>query len=118
MSAELKYALDLTEKWTVYRGSIAEPERYSQIASDLYQVRNPGVGVNPPISFWPAHLIDPDDEIMAAVEHYFLCRDWVGNGKFPVWQVEAMRITYDLGKLLGVTPRHNKHKPTTPALLR
>lgn len=113
MNAALKYALDLAEKWIVYRGSINEPERYSQLARDLYQVRNPG-GKNPDINFWPANLIDSDVEIMAAIEHYFLCRNWVGNAIFPVWQVEAMRVTYDLAKLMGVAPRHNKNNPTTP----
>lgn len=105
---------DLIAKWKVYRGSIAEPGRYCQIKTDLYQVRNAGWQGNPPISVWPAHLIDADDGMMAAVEHYFLCRCWVGNGIYPAWQLRTMNFVYDMGKLAGVTPRHNPNKPTTP----
>jgi hypothetical protein len=105
---------DLLSKWKAYRGSIAEPDRYCQIKNDLYQVRNAGWNGNPPISAWPSHLIDPDDAMMAAVEHYFLCRCWVGTGVFPAWQMRAMNLVYDLGKIAGVTPRHNPNKPTSP----
>ena len=52
--------------------------------------------------------------MLAAVEHYYLCRTWVGSGKFPAWQVQAMNMIYDTGKMLGVTPRHNPNKPTSP----
>lgn len=105
---------DLLAKWKAYRAAIAEPQRYCQLKSDLYQVRNAGWNGNPPISIWPANLIDPDDSLMAAVEHYFLCRCWVGTGIFPAWELRAMGLIYDVGKLAGVTPRHNPNKPTTP----
>jgi hypothetical protein len=105
---------DLLSKWKAYRGSIVEPDRYCQIKNDLYQVRNAGWSGNPPISTWPPTLIDPDDGMMAAVEHYFLCRCWVGTGAYPAWQMRAMNTIYDLGKIAGVTPRHNPTKPTTP----
>jgi hypothetical protein len=105
---------DLIAKWKAFRSSIGEPERYCQIKGDLYKVRNAGWQSNPPISVWPVHLIDPDDGVMAAVEHYFLCRCWVGNGIYPAWQVRAMGMIYDLGKMAGVTPQHNPTKPTTP----
>jgi len=105
---------DLLSKWKAYRAGIAEPDRYCQIKNDLYQVRNAGWNGNPPISAWPAHLIDPDDGMMAAVEHYFLCRCWVGTGVFPAWQMRTMNVIYDMGKIAGVTPRHNPNKPTTP----
>jgi hypothetical protein len=105
---------DLLAKWKTYRGSIAEPARYCQIKDDLYQVRNAGWNGNPPISSWPSELIDADDGMMAAVEHYFLCRCWVGNAIYPAWEVTAMNTIYDWGKIAGVTPRHNPNKPTTP----
>jgi len=28
---------------------------------------------------YPDNLINPDDEILASVEHYLLTRGWVGN---------------------------------------
>ena len=105
---------DLLTKWKAHRSALPEEDRYCQIKTDLYQVRNPGWNGSPPLSVWPAHLIDPDDGVMAAVEHYFLCRCWVGSGAFPAWQVRAMNMVYDLGKLAGITPRHNPNKPTTP----
>ena len=36
---------------------------------------------------------------MAAVEDYFLSRCWVGTGEYPVWQVKAMIVLYDTGKM-------------------
>jgi hypothetical protein len=105
---------DLLSKWKAYRAAIPEPDRYCQIRQDLYQVRNAGWNGNPSLSVWPANLIDPDDAMMAAVEHYFLCRCWVGTGAFPAWQMRAMNVIYDLGKVAGVTPRHNPNKPTSP----
>lgn len=77
-------------------------------------VRNPGFHGSPPITAWPHRLVDQDDEVMAAVEHYFLCRFWVGSGKYPAWEVRVLKNLYDAGKLLGVTPRHNPGRPVTP----
>ena len=105
---------NLIAMWKAYRASLPEPKRYEQIASDLYKVRNPEWRGNPPLSAWPQHLLDPDDSIVAAVEHYFLCRAWVGSGKYPAWQVQAMNMIYDTGKMLGITPRHNPNNPTSP----
>ena len=105
---------ELIAKWKAYRANLPEPDRYQQISTDLYQVRNPSWRGNPSLSMWPANLIDSDDSMMAAVEHYFLCRAWVGTGKFPAWQVQAMNAAYDLGKMVGITPRHNPNKPTSP----
>jgi len=111
---QIAHLNDLIAKWKAYRASIDEPGRYCQIKDDLYSVRNAGWNGNPPLVVWPPALIDPDDSMMAAVEHYFLCRCWVGNGVYPAWQVRAMNVVYDLGKMAGVTPRHNPTKPTTP----
>ncbi len=99
---------DLIGKWKSYRSGEAEPGRYDTLRQDLYNARNGKGGPYPP------YLLDPDDEIMAAVEHYFLCRGWVGNGHFPSWQVQQMVAVYDAGKIAGITPQHNKNKPTTP----
>ena len=110
---------DLLAKWKAFRAALPEQERYCQIRLDLYQVRNAGWGKNPPITVWPASLIDPDDSMMAAVEHYFLCRCWVGTGVYPAWEMRAMNTVYDLGKVAGVTPRHNPNKaPTPPSALQ
>lgn len=105
---------ELIAQWTAYRASVPQVDLYTQLSRDLYQVRNAGWRDNPPLSFWPAYLVDPDDALMAAVEHYFLCRAWVGTGKYPAWQVTAMNVVYDLGKMAGVTPQHNPNKPTSP----
>ncbi|HEY0587885.1 MAG TPA: hypothetical protein VGD52_17255, partial [Pseudoduganella sp.] len=113
-TAQVTRLNELLFKWKSFRIAVPESERYCQLKSDLYQVRNPGWNGNPPISAWPAHLIDADDSMMAAVEHYFLCRCWVGTGTFPIWQLRAMNVVYDMGKLAGITPRHNPNKPTTP----
>lgn len=104
---------DLIAKWKSYRASTPESARYCQIKDDLYQVRNAGWDGNPSIGTWPPDLIDPDDSMMAAVEHYFLCRCWVGSAKYPAWQMRAMNFVYDMGKLVGVTPQHNPNKPTS-----
>ena len=113
-SADSARVKDLISKWTTYRLGMAEPQRYCQLKTDLYQVRNPGWNGNPSLTAWPPNLVDGDDAIMAAVEHYFLSRCWVGTGEYPVWQVKAMIVLYDTGKMIGVTPRHNPTKPTTP----
>lgn len=104
---------ELIAKWKDYRVALPEPQRYCQLKTDLYQVRNAGWNNNPSIGTWPPDLVDPDDSMMAAVEHYFLCRCWVGTGVFPAWQMRAMNHIYDLGKMAGVTPNHNPNKPTS-----
>ncbi|MBE7426732.1 MAG: hypothetical protein IT503_05690 [Burkholderiaceae bacterium] len=104
----------LLTAWKAYRAALPEPARYCQLKEDLYKVRNAGWNGNPPLAAWPANLVDPDDSVMAAVEHYFLCRCWVGTGQYPAWQMRAMNGIYDAGKMLGASPRHNPTKPTTP----
>ena len=112
-SSQVDRLNDLIARWSAFR--VAEPEasRYCKIKGDLYQVRNAGWQGNPPIGSWAPDLVDPDDSMMAAVEHYFLCRCWVGTGVFPAWQMNAMNFIYDLGKMAGVTPQHNPNKPTS-----
>lgn len=105
--------------WEEYARSLSETETdYPELAcvlkGFLYQVRNAGSGRNPPISAWPANLVDSDDAIMASVEHYFLCRCWVGTGVQPAWQMRLMTDVYNVGKRLGVTPQHNPDNPTSP----
>src|SRR5271165_3600678 len=104
---------ELNTKWKIFCSKTPEPERYCEISGDLYQVRNAGWNGNKPLGAWPADLVDSDDAMMAAVEHYFLCRCWVGTAKFPAWEVRAMDVIYDLEKIGGVTPRHNPNKPTS-----
>lgn len=114
IAAQLARFNDLLAKWKSYRSGIPEPGRYCRIKDDLYQVRNANWQGNPPLTAWPAHLIDADDSVMAAVEHYFLCRCWVGSGVYPAWEVKAMNFIYDTGKMIGITPRHNPTKPVSP----
>ncbi|BBU31921.1 hypothetical protein BTHE68_56550 [Burkholderia sp. THE68] len=104
---------ELIAKWNSFRVDIPAPERFDQIRRDLYQVRNAGWDGNPPIGTWPPELVDPDDAMMAAVEHYYLCRAWVGSGKFPAWEMSVLNFIYDAGKVVGASPRHNPNKPTT-----
>lgn len=94
--------------WIHHRLKIREPERYDKLREDLYAVRNGGAWRYPP------ELISPDDEVMAAVEHYFLCRGWVGNGKYSAAQMRAMAAAYGKGKESGMIPRHNPDKPVSP----
>jgi hypothetical protein len=104
----------LITRWIAYRSAIPEPGRYDQLRSDLYLVRNPGFNGAPPLSSWPSTLVDPDPEVMASVEHYFLTRSWVGNGVYPAWEVRVLAATYNLGKKMGLSPRHNPSNPVTP----
>jgi hypothetical protein len=99
----------LIAQWTAYRAG-----DYCQLKSDLYQVRNPGFNGSPPLSVWPPYLVNPDSEIMASVEHYFLARCWVGTGEYSSVQLRIMSKIYNLGKSIGVTPRHNPNNPVTP----
>jgi hypothetical protein len=99
----------LIDRWIAYRAGIPEPGRYCTLKRDLYNVRNP-----PLDGPYPLTLIDVDDQNNAAVEHYFLTRCWVGTGEYPAWQVRQLVSVYNTGKSLGVTPRHNPNKPTTP----
>lgn len=114
MQAQVTRLNDLRAKWMAYRGATPEPGRYCQIKDDLYKVRNAGWNGNPPISMWPRFLVDSDDAMMAAVEHYFVCRCWIGNGVYPAWEIAALGTIYDWGKLVGMSPNHNPNKPTTP----
>lgn len=111
---QVKRLNELLAAWRKYRAPLGDPDLSCQVKSDLYQVRNAGWNGNPPITDWPAELVDPDDSMNAAVEHYFLCRCWVGKGVQPAWQMRAMNRIYDLGKMAGVTPQHNPNKPVTP----
>lgn len=103
----------LVDRWIEYRKDIPEPQRYNKLRTDLLKVRNAGFGNNPPITSWPKHLLNNDDSIMAAVEHYFLCRWWIGSGTYSPWQLRTMNNIYDFGKWIGVTPRANKDNPTS-----
>ena len=113
MSKE-KIVWSLIKEWIKFRnGHLTTPD-YCQLKTDLYQARNPGFNGSPALSHWPAHLISSDTEIMAAVEHYFLARCWVGTGVQPAWQLRAMSSIYNFGKHLGITPQHNPNNPVTP----
>jgi hypothetical protein len=111
--------MSLIGQWIIYRESIAEPGRYLQLKQDLYNVRNDvkddpikdSKGATVP---YPTYLIDPDNEVMASIEHYFLCRGWVGNGVYNATQMRALAAVYNAGKKAGVTPRHNPSKPVSP----
>lgn len=103
----------LIAKWESYRATTPEPSRYCQLKNDLYQVRNPGFNGSPLLTEWPARLLDPDDEVMAAVDHYFLARCWVGTGRFPAWELRLLRSLHDFGKRLGLIPCHNPNRLST-----
>jgi hypothetical protein len=113
MDAQLARLNELIALWNARRVSLTGSARYCQLKNDLYQVRNAGWNGNPSISDWPPALVDPDDAMMAAVEHYFLCRCWVGTGTQPAWEMRALNFVYDMGKLAGVTPQHNPNKPAS-----
>jgi len=108
---------ELIGRWTRY-GMNSEKypsdQLYCRLKNDLYQVRNAGWKKNPPLSAWPTNLIDKDDEIMAAIEHYFLCRCWIGTAKYSTTQMRAMISVYTAGKRVNLTKQHNPNKPVTP----
>lgn len=109
-----KIVWSLIKAWIKHHvGPLATPN-YCLLKNDLYQARNPGFNGLLAISHWPAHLISSDAEVMAAVEHYFLARCWVGTDEQPAWQMRAMSAIYNAGKHLGVTPQHNPNNPVTP----
>jgi hypothetical protein len=105
---------ELIAFWVEYRTQVDGSVSFCQLKADLYAVRNAGFNGNPPLSSWPPNLIDSDDEVLAATEHYFLNRCWVGTGTQPAWQMRLMTAVYNAGKKAGVTPRHNTAKPVTP----
>lgn len=113
MPGSLDRLNELLALWRSYRAPLRDPNLSCQLKTDLYRVRNADWNGNPPITDWPPELIDADDAMMAAVEHYFLCRCWVGTGFQPAWQLRILNNIYDLGKLLGVTPQHNPNKPVS-----
>lgn len=101
-------------KWNTYQSKIDEPKRYLQLKRDLWVVRNPEKAQHE-YDLLPGELIDDRDEINASVEHYFLCRAWVGNGVYSAAQMTAMNAIYNTGKSIGITPRSNPNHPVTPA---
>jgi len=109
MSDKRQTVWALIRRWEAFRRNEPIPARFLTLKRDLYNVRNAVPGTS-----YPASLTDPDDEVMAAVEHYFLCRAWVGNGVQPAWQMRAMTDIYNTGKEYGLTPRHNPNRPVTP----
>ena len=48
---------ELIAKWKDYRVALPEPQRYCQLKTDLYQVRNAGWNNNPSIGTWPPDLV-------------------------------------------------------------
>ena len=104
----------LIAAWEAYRAPLTGSALFCQLKGDLYMVRNPGYQGLPPLSSWPAPLLDADPEVVAAVEHYFLCRCWVGTGYQPAWQLRAESWVYDKGKQLHATPRSNPNNAPTP----
>jgi hypothetical protein len=106
---------DLLAKWKAHRAAFSNRIDIARSRPICIRCETPAGTAIRRFSPWPAHLIDGDDTVMAAVEHhYFLCRCWVGTGVFPAWQMRTMNMIYDMGKLAGVTPRHNPNRPTTP----
>ena len=120
---------------------ISEQQRYIIIAGNLYEVRNPdfiapawysrftraliGVGYGGhghktrSLSYWPRQLLSDDDEVIAAVEHYFLCRSQVGSGVRSARQMIVERDLYEQGKRTEIPivlelMRHNPNSPVTP----
>ena len=88
-SADYARVKDLIYKWTTYRLGMAEPQRYCQLKTDLYQVRNPGWNGDPPLTAWPPNLVDGDDASWLpsnTLSVALLGRHW----RVPGWQVKAM----------------------------
>jgi hypothetical protein len=117
MDTQVLRVVNLISQWIIYRGNISEPGRYMQLAQDLYLVRNDKLIDSLNSTPYPSYLIDSDNEIMAAIEHYFLCRGWVGNGVYNAVQVLAQAAAYDAAKELGAAPQHNPSKPVSPPSL-
>lgn len=85
------------------------PEQLKQIASALYAIRNNKVD----LAKIPPSLLSDDEEVTAAVEHYFFARSQVANAEYSVMNMKAFILGYQLAKRLGIDMRHNSTKPTT-----
>ena len=59
-------------------------------------------------------LTAQDDEVMAAVEHYFFARSEVASGEYSENNMRVMIISYQLAKKMKLDMRHNANKPATP----
>lgn len=67
----------------------------------------------------PAELLSDDDEVVAAVEHYFYARHEVASANYSALNMKAMIIGYQLAKTVGIDMRHKKENPTTkPSVLQ
>ena len=101
----------LRTAWWLHHKNIKSPvERSKRIQKDIFEIRNGILGQ----TGLPAQLRTADDEVLAALEHYFLCRWWVGSGRYPSWEVWGMVALYNISKEVGVTPRFNASRPPTP----
>ena len=54
-----------------------------------------------------------ENGFLAAAERRDLCRCWVGTARFPARQITGMVGVDDMGKLRGITPRHNPNRLTS-----
>ncbi|MEO8856312.1 MAG: hypothetical protein ABI343_04915 [Burkholderiaceae bacterium] len=106
--------------WCGQPSSLPLGDRLAQIAGQLYRYRNPPTADPSAMTKWTAFFaslpkgsVDPDEEVMAAVEHYFYARSQVANGEYSAMNMKAMVLGYQLLKKAGVDLRHNKNNPTT-----
>lgn len=99
--------------WCAVPSSGSVPERLKRVASILYAIRNEQLSPSE-LAQLSDDLLSEDDEVMAAVEHYFYARSQVANAEYSSANMKMFIVGYQLAKLAGIDMRHNKSKPTTP----
>jgi len=107
--------------WCYMPSGLPAPERLAEIAAIFYLYRNPPTDENSEeYRRWrtyfdnlPAGTLSADDEVVAAVEHYFFSRSQVARGEYSSANMSAFIHIYQLAKRTGLDLRHNKNNPTT-----
>ena len=109
MTDNVNTVWNLIGAWERYRIGEKQPERYLTLWKDVRNARR-----RVATEAYPEHLYDMDDEVMAATEHYFLCRAWVGNGVRPAWQMRSIKGVYNLLKQYDLVSRTDPKFPVSP----
>ncbi len=99
----------LVEKWLSKGGGLSIQERLEAIKTALYMYRN-NLTKDGEI---PPELVSSDEEVVAALEHYFYARSEVASANYSAMNMKAMIHGYQLAKKIGFDLRHNKNNPTT-----
>ncbi len=111
MSKKNMIVKTLVDKWLIKKGNgLTLVKRLEVIKKELYLYRN-GRTAGRTIT---RDLLSDDEEVMAALEHYFFARYHVAAANYSLNNMKVMILSYQLIKEHGPDVRHNKNIPTTP----